>query len=299
MFNFGKSFRQALTRGDVLAAPGVYDLLSATIAGQQYGVLLVGGEGMGAAQHGLPDLGLVSWSDLLGLAQRIRHVMPRHHLLVDLGGGYYSREILTHLTAALCTAGASGVLVDDRLASPADGTPGGILSISDFLATLDCLAAVRGEMVLVARTWAAERKEINRRILGLIDSKAGVDVVMPAGARLPADVDVGSKLGRAKIAAAVMQPGGTASMNCSLSELRAAGIRLVVYPSVMLRSATVGMQQSLGSMKSTDGRPPTTGEVPQGEALDDILRDNLRCRDDGTRGAVVSLFDIRKDSVAS
>jgi 2-methylisocitrate lyase-like PEP mutase family enzyme len=50
---------------------GVFDLLSATIASRHSFNLFLSGFGFAASHYGLPDLGYISWSDMVDEAWRI------------------------------------------------------------------------------------------------------------------------------------------------------------------------------------------------------------------------------------
>ncbi len=67
---------------------GVFDAFSATIASKFSSNLFLSGFGFAASHYGLPDLGYISWSDIVQEAWRIRQVLPHHKLLVDIDDGY-------------------------------------------------------------------------------------------------------------------------------------------------------------------------------------------------------------------
>jgi 2-methylisocitrate lyase-like PEP mutase family enzyme len=56
----------------------------------------------------------ISWSDLVAFVQRVRAVLPDHHLLVDIDDGYGDTEVACHVVSLLEGVGASGVILEDQ-----------------------------------------------------------------------------------------------------------------------------------------------------------------------------------------
>ena len=62
--------RRALDSGETLVAPGVYDMISATIAEKVgFPAVFVGGYGVSASHLGVPDVGIMTFTDIL---ERVR-----------------------------------------------------------------------------------------------------------------------------------------------------------------------------------------------------------------------------------
>ena len=50
----------------------------------------------------------------MAFVQRIRTVLPRHHLLVDIDDGYCDPEVACHVVSLLENVGASAVVIEDQ-----------------------------------------------------------------------------------------------------------------------------------------------------------------------------------------
>src|SRR6185295_4954837 len=83
-------------------------------AGRHFDNLFVSGFGFAASHYGLPDVGFITWTDILAFVQRIRNVMPGHSPLVDLADGYCDPEVACHVVSVLEAAGAAGVVLEDQ-----------------------------------------------------------------------------------------------------------------------------------------------------------------------------------------
>ena len=90
---FGRNLRQAMTQSDLVPFIGVYDVFSATIAAKHFDGLFVSGFGFAASHYGLPDIGFIAWPDIVAFTQRVRTVLPQHHILVDIDDGYCDVEV--------------------------------------------------------------------------------------------------------------------------------------------------------------------------------------------------------------
>ena len=92
---------QELMQQDILSFIGVYDVFSASIAAKYYDGVFISGFGFAASYYGLPDIGFIAWSDILAFVQRVRTVIPQHHLLVDIDDGYADPEVACHVVSSI------------------------------------------------------------------------------------------------------------------------------------------------------------------------------------------------------
>ena len=150
----GQRMRDALAKSDIVPFIGVYDVFSATVAGRQFDALFVSGFGFAASFYGLPDVGFITWSDIVAYVQRIRTVLPTHHLLVDIDDGYCDPEVACHVVSLLEASGASGVVLEDQKRPRRCGHFEGkqIMELDEYLAKLRQVLATRRDLFVVART---------------------------------------------------------------------------------------------------------------------------------------------------
>ena len=79
---------EELQHTDVIQFIGVYDVFSASVAAQHFDGIFISGFGFAASHYGLPDIGFISWSDIVDFVRRVRAILPQHHILVDIDDGY-------------------------------------------------------------------------------------------------------------------------------------------------------------------------------------------------------------------
>jgi 2-methylisocitrate lyase-like PEP mutase family enzyme len=268
--------RQHLLTRDITPFIGIYDVFSATVAARQCEALFVSGFGFAASHHGVPDPGFVAWSDLVQFVQRLRVVLPDHHLLVEIDDGYGDTDIACHVVSALESVGASGVVLEDtqrpRRGRYCNGKP--LLELEAFQEKLSKVLATRRELFVVARTDASEPPDIARRIHAF--AEAGADAVLVDHA---SDLRVIRALAsQVESPFAFNQIAGGNGPRVTLSELRSAGVSLVIYSTPCLFAAQGAMQRALHRLLAHDGllEPAGDGQVGVSECTGLLRADHGR-----------------------
>ena len=274
----GRGLRERLARGDTIPFIGVYDVFSASLAARHYDTLFLSGFSFAASHYGLPDIGFIAWSDLVAFVHRVRALLPRTHLLVDIDDGYGDPEVACQVVSLLEAAGASGVILEDQQRPRRCGHLEGkqILPLDQFVGKLERVLETRREMVVVARTDASDAAEIRRRAKAfdaagadaiLVDGQANFDLIRTLKA------EVGRPLAFNQIA-------GGKSPRCSLPELAAAGISLAIYSTPCLFAAQAAVATAIGCLKQTDGilSEPAPGRAVGLKECAAVLQENLTRR---------------------
>lgn len=276
----GARLRAAIPARGPLPFIGIYDVFSASLAARHFDALFLSGFGFAASHYGLPDIGFIAWPDIVALARRIRTVLPRHHLLVDIDDGYGDPEIACHVVAELERAGVSAVVLEDqrrpRKCGHFDGKQ--VLDLEEYLLKLKRVLATRRDLLVVARTDSTDPDDVARRVRAF--AAAGADAVLVDGLR---DLStVRALAGSIDAPFAFNQISGGKSPPCTLSELRQAGVSLVIYSTPCLFPVQEAIDRALTELRAADGLlPPATPPRVGVKACTDILRENLARRDDG------------------
>ena len=253
----GLRLRNEIAHGRILPFIGIYDVFSATMAARHYNALFVSGFGFGASHYGLPDVGFIAWSDIVAFVQRVRTVLPEHHILVDIDDGYCDPEVACHVVSLLEAAGASGVVLEDqkrpRQCGHFDGKQ--IMDLDEYLTKLRKVLATRRQLVVIARTDASDPGEVVRRTQAF--AEAGADAVLADGI---VDLGVLSEIRRhVQKPITFNQIAGGKSPSCTLEQLSALGVSLVIYSTPCLFAAQEAMDQTLTELKARGGLLPTAG----------------------------------------
>lgn len=247
----GHRLRAAVATGEQLPFIGIYDVFSASVAAQHFNAMFVSGFGFAASHYGLPDIGFITWTDIVAFVQRLRTVLPQHHLLVDIDDGYCDPEVACHVVSVLEAAGASGAVLEDqkrpRRCGHFDGKQ--IMDLDEYLAKLKAVLAARRDLFIVARTDSSNLDDIARRVQAF--AEAGADAVLVDGLKSLDTIRELSKLvGRPFC---FNQIAGGKSPPCTLSELKDAGAQLIIYSTPCLFAAQSAIGDAMVNLKARDG----------------------------------------------
>ena len=247
----GQRLRESMAHSDLIPFIGVYDVFSATLAGRHFDSLFVSGFGFAASHYGLPDIGFITWTDIVDYVQRLRTVLPFHNLLVDIDDGYCDPEVACHVVSVLEAAGASGVVLEDQKRPRRCGHFEGkqIMDLDEYLAKLRAVLATRRDMVVIARTDASDLEDIARRVEAF--AEAGADAVLVDGlTSLDVVHDLSNRIDRPFC---FNQIAGGKSPVCTQSELKDAGVSLVIYSTPCLFAAQAAIDEAMADLKARDG----------------------------------------------
>lgn len=277
---YGEKLRQEIASHKITPFIGVYDVFSATVAAQHYKSIFISGFSFAASFYGLPDIGFISWSDMVSFIQRVRTVLPDHHLLVDIDDGYADTEVACHVVSLLESLGASGVVLEDqkrpRRCGHFDGKQ--ILDLDDYLEKLKAVLATRRDLYVVARTDVSDPEEVWKRAVAF--SEAGADAILVEAMR---DMKFIAEL-KKKIPQPLMfnQLAGGKSPSLSLDELADSGISLVLYSTPCLFAAQEAVDMFLVKLKENNGVLPRVGSSDLA-SCSLFLNNNLNRRKMATR----------------
>lgn len=266
--------REAVRQRKITPFIGVYDVFSASIAGKHFDSLFVSGFGFAASFYGLPDIGFITWSDMVAFVQRIRTVLPQHHLLVDIDDGYCDPDVACHVVSLLEASGASGVVLEDQRRPRRCGHFEGkqIMDLDEYLAKLRQVLAARRDLFVIARTDSSDLDDIERRVLAF--AEAGADAVLVDGLKSLETVrQLSAKL---KIPFCFNQIAGGKSPPCTLTELEQAGAKLIIYSTPCLFAAQDGVEKALAALRKVDGS--LAGSPVDVQDCTRILTENLNRR---------------------
>jgi 2-methylisocitrate lyase-like PEP mutase family enzyme len=266
---------------------GVYDVFSASIAARHFDGLFISGYSFAASHYGLPDIGFISWRDVVDLAHRIRTVLPDPYLLVDIDDGYADVEVACHVVSLLENLGASGVVMEDqkrpRRCGHLDGKQ--ILDLDEYLLKLRKVLSTRKTLDVIARTDATGTDEIRKRVKAFAD--AGADAILVDGFR---DLSLLREMQQETDKPFVFnQIAGGKSPSYNFPDLEESGVSMVIYSTPCLFAAQSSMEKALKSILINKGHLP---EEDKGgvdiKSCNAILESNLLRRDRRDRVSPIS-----------
>jgi methylisocitrate lyase len=221
----------------VVGATHAYAALLAQRAG--FRALYLSGAGVANASFGLPDLGITSLNDVCEDVRRITGACPLP-LLVDADTGFGSAFNIARTTRELIRAGAGGMHLEDQVSAKRCGhRPGKALvhagEMGDRIrAAVD--ARADPAFVIMARTDAhaveGQAAALERAAQYVA---AGADMIFAEALRTLDEYRQFTAALRVPVLANLTEFGQTPFF--TVSELAAAGVRLVLYPLSAFRAA--------------------------------------------------------------
>jgi len=267
----GYRLKKDISNGNIVPLIGVHDVFSASIAARHFNGIFVSGFSFAASFYGLPDIGFIAWSDIVAFAQRLRTLLPEHHIIVDIDDGYCDPEVACHVVRQLEMLGASGVVLEDQQRPRKCGHLEGkqIMELDAYLEKLKQVLASRKDMLIVARTDATNEEEAIRRAHAF--AKAGADAILVEAVK---NIDVLKELHNTIDTPLVFnQIAGGKSPSMDLEELQKTGISLVNYSTPTLFAAQRAVEDSIKDLAINKGMLPNVGATVQ--SCNHLLEQNL------------------------
>ncbi|MEM0075552.1 MAG: methylisocitrate lyase [Conexivisphaerales archaeon] len=175
------SLRNLLKKEKVIVAPGVFSPISAIIA-EKTGFKTVYFSG-GALSNtlGLPDLGVITLSELSYEVQRITNVI-HIPLIIDADTGFGETVNVERTVKQLERIGAAALHIEDQVMPKRCGHLEGklIVPVEEMVKKLIAANEARNKMLIIARTDARSVEGLDSSIeRARIYIKAGADIIFP------------------------------------------------------------------------------------------------------------------------
>ncbi|MEX2547987.1 MAG: isocitrate lyase/PEP mutase family protein [Chloroflexota bacterium] len=246
--------------GDPLLLVGCADALTARIVVEAgFEAVYATGAGIANAQLGVPDIGLLTATEMLTQVERIVAAVDVP-VVADLDTGYGNALNAARAMRAFERAGVAGVQIEDQVfpkhCGHFEGTE--VIPAVEFLGKLAAVLDARRDqdLVVIARTDALASLGVDEAIeRGRAYAEAGADVVFVEAPpsrevlqRLPAEIP-------APLLANVVEGGRTPEL--SAAELGALGYRIVLFANTALRLAARAVQEGLAVLR----RDGTSGSL--------------------------------------
>ena len=239
----------------VIAAPGVYDMVSLRMAARMgFEALYMTGYGTVASHLGLPDAGLASYSDMVARVEAMAR-MAGAPLIADGDTGYGGLLNVRHTVEGYERAGAAAIQLEDQEFPKKCGhTPGRrVIAAEDMARRISVAAEARRspDFLIVARTDA-------RSSLGLAEAIRRARLYAEAGADIlfvesPESEDemaaIGRELGDKPLLANMVEGGRTPVVsNARLAEL---GYAIAIHPVTGLLAAAAALDTVYRRIRDT------------------------------------------------
>ena len=264
--------REKIANGDFMPMPCCFDALSAKMIEQAgFGVTFMSGFAASASRLGQPDLGLMSYAEVVDQARNITDAISIP-VIVDGDTGYGNAMNVRRTVEGFAKAGCAGVLIEDQLAPKRCGhTPGkDVVSRDEAFDRIKAAVDARQEgtdILIMGRTDANHTHGLDEAIhRGKQYQEIGADIVFIEAPKTVEEMEtICCEVPGCHMANIVE---GGLTPNLSMEQLQDVGFQFVAYPLTLLASSMQAMKQTLELMRQ---------DLPRANHLMDFeeLRDRI------------------------
>lgn len=245
--------RERLRSPELLIAPGVFDGLSARIAAAAGFEALYASGGAIARSTGVPDLGLLSFTEVL---TRLREVVDATNLpvIADADTGYGNAVNVLRTVREFERLGVAALHLEDQVSPKKCGHYAGkeLISVDEMVGKLRAAqdARVDPALVLIARTDARAIEGVGGAIRrGNRYAEAGADVIFVEAPESEEELRTIAQEVKAPLLVNMFQGGRTPLVAPDV--LAAMGYRVMIVPSDLQRAAIRAMQDAAQAVRAT------------------------------------------------
>ncbi len=248
------TLRELLAGPDLVMAPGVADALNARLVAREgFKVIYMTGSGTTASRLGMPDIGLLTMTEMVDNAGRIADAsgLP---VIADADTGYGGPINVRRTTRAYERAGVAGIHIEDQQWPKRCGHLQGktLIPAAEMAAKVRAATDAREDkdFVVIARTDALSVEAFERALdRGRLYEEAGADMIFIEAPNTPDQLAAVPRSFKVPTLFNMASSGKTPFL--SAQEIQKLGFKVVIYPNFMLLAAVTAAQGVLRELKKT------------------------------------------------
>ncbi|MFL6542499.1 MAG: methylisocitrate lyase [Chthoniobacterales bacterium] len=243
-----------LIRDGCIAMPGVFNASTARLVERAgFDAVYISGAGLCNATAGVPDVGLLTMSEVVLLAGYIARAV-KIPCIVDADTGFGGADNAARTVRELEAAGLAGCHIEDQEFPKRCGHLGGktLIDIQDMNEKIAAAAAAKRDrdFLLIARTDARAVEDFDRAIERARSYlEAGADAIFPEALQTREEFRDFAKAVDAPLLANMTEFGKSPLL--SVHELAELGYRMVIFPQTIFRATMRTAEQLLRDLKSS------------------------------------------------
>jgi 2-methylisocitrate lyase-like PEP mutase family enzyme len=270
-----ENLRTRLARKPIVVAPGVFDALTAHLAGQAgFSTLYVSGAAIAYTRLGRPDIGLVAMSEVADTIALIRDRVGAH-LVVDADTGYGNALNVRRTVRLFERAGANAIQLEDqtfpkrcghldnKALVPAEEMVGKIKAALDARHSRETLVIARTDAVAVEGFEHAIARAVSYR-------DAGADILFVEAPKTRAELQrIPPAVNGVPLMANMVEGGKTPPLPAA--DLQALGFSLVIFPGAIVRALARTASEFYASLAALGTTEPFSERMYDFAALNNVL----------------------------
>jgi 2-methylisocitrate lyase-like PEP mutase family enzyme len=254
------TLRALLAKDKLYVMPCCFDALSAKLIEQAgFDLTFMSGFATSASRIGQPDLGLMSYSEVLDQARNIAEAV-RIPLIADGDTGYGNAMNVRRTVTGFARAGAAAVMIEDQVAPKRCGhTPGkAVVSRNeafDRIRAANDAKEAGADILILARTDARHEHGLTEAIERAAKFKElGADILFVEAPKTMAEMEIVCRELPGLKMANIVEGGETPEL--SHRDLEEIGYSIAAYPLTLMASAMKAMVQTLAKLRLDEDRSP-------------------------------------------
>ncbi len=255
-----KSLAALLAEPGIIVAPGAYDALSAKIAAQAGAkAVYMTGFGVAGSALGLPDIGLMSATEMADRVRAIAEAAAPAPLIADGDNGHGGPLNAARLTRLYEAAGAQCIQLEDQVFPKRCGHMEGkeVVSLEEAAQKIRAAAQARssGDFKIMARTDARATHDLDEALRrGEAFLKAGADILFIEAPRDVAELEkVAATFRGVPLLANIVEDGKTPYL--SAEALQELGYKIAIFPVAALLAVTKRLEDIYAVLLKGEGLP--------------------------------------------
>ncbi len=254
-----KKLRELLAGDRIIMAPGAYDAWSARVVEMAgFPAVYMTGYGVSASVLGRPDIGLISYNEVVTAARNICGCTSIP-VIADADNGYGNTLNVVRTVSGYEEAGVCGIQLEDQVMPKRCGHMEGkqLIPKEEMVAKIKAAVYARKnpDTVIIARTDAIAVNGYEDAIDRAVAYKeAGADVIFVEALRTKEQIQSAAARVGAPLMANMVEHGKTPLDTAEA--LYSMGFRIAIYPVVTLYSATKAMVDTLKILKEKEDLAP-------------------------------------------
>ena len=242
--------RELLKRGKILVVPGAFDAMSAKlIEAAGFEAVYMTGFGTAASMFGLPDIGLITMTEMIENAKRISDAV-NIPVIADADTGYGNHLNVTRTLREYERAGVAAIHIEDQVFPKRCGHMEKIrlIPLDEMVAKVRAAAASKRDkdFVLIVRTDAIPAEGFEAAIRrGNTYVEEGADVIF---VEAPKTLDQLGKIPKL-IKGPVLINMAPKTPNLGFTKFEEMGYAIIIYPSLSLTASYLAIKERLLELK--------------------------------------------------
>ena len=251
------SLKSALDAGNFVAAPGLYDMVGATIANKVgFDFVYASGYWLTASAHGLPDAGIASYTQMLERVAQLCETSDAQ-VIADADTGFGGLLNVAHTVRGYERAGVCAIQLEDQEFPKKCGHTRNkrVTSTADMVDKIKVAVDTRDNMLVIARTDARQPESYEAAIeRGQAYADAGADIIFVEA--LESEEEMASACAAINKPMIANMANGGVSPILSTARLEELGYGLAIFPALTALAAAQAMETVMAQLKNTGTTTP-------------------------------------------